>query len=119
MKKHYRLWALAYSAEAMEEAYRQRFSRVGADYILIYSAKKPKLPCAEVTEDEVFRLTGAEGRWLQDCNVTLILEETKRNSGEMLKDLGRKIDALETALRQQREIEEAQSEDGRTDQSES
>ena len=110
MKKRFRLWALPYGPEAMEAAYRERFCRVGADYVLIYAARKPKLPCAEVTEQEAHRLTGAETKWLLDCNLTLIAEETQRRSVEILADMSRKLDELEAALKRQQEIENGEAE---------
>lgn len=116
-KKHYRLWALAYTQDAVEAATKQRFSRVGTEYVLIYAAKKPRLPCAEVTEDEVHRLTGAEMQWLTDCNTTLIFEETARQGTAIMQSMTDKIDALEKALKRQKQIEtgEGNAKNGETE----
>jgi hypothetical protein len=115
-KKRYRLWALAYTTEAVEAATRQRFSRVGTEYVLIYTTKKPALPCAEVTDDEIHRLTGSETQWLADCNTTLIFEETAKKGPEIMRSVSEKLDALEAALKRQKQIEtgEGDTENGET-----
>ena len=112
----YRLFALPYTAETMKEAERERFVRATADYILIYTNKRKKPEnCAEITENEVYRLTGPETMWLYDCNVALILEETRKNAGAVAQNLSDRLDELEAALKRQRENERrAVSENERT-----
>lgn len=116
-KGMYRLWALSMSEQSMAKslaaAAEARFSRVNADYVLIYAQKKPKLPCAEITEKDVRRLTKAEAQWLLDCGYTLFSEAEKKNGGNLAQSIGEKMDALEAALRRQKAIEDAeQNEDG-------
>lgn len=105
MKKTYRLYAMPYNAETVGAAEKERFSRVAADYVLIYTAKRVK-NAVQVTEAEAHRLSGSERQWLFDCNTALLAEETKRHSGEILQNLSEKLDKLESALAAQKEIEE-------------
>ena len=102
----YRLYASPYSAEALKNAERERFVRATADYILIYTTRRKKPEnSVEITENEVYRLTGPETMWLYDCNVALILEETRKNAGAVAQNLSSRLDELENALQRQRENE--------------
>lgn len=106
-KTKYRLWALGMNEQSITAAAEERFSRVNADYVLIYAQRKPKLPCAEITEKEAGRLTKAEAQWLLDCGYTLFNESLKANGGNLAQSIGEKMDALEEALKRQKAIEDA------------
>lgn len=107
-KVKYRLWATATNDESMREAEKARFSRVGIAYVLIYARKKPETgKWAEITDGSVNALNAEEAQWLWDCNVTLIAEDTAKNRENILRGVNEKLDALEAALRKQREIETA------------
>lgn len=103
--KKYRLYALPYTVEAVRTAERERFSRIAADYILIYTHRK-RADGVEITNTEAHRLSAPERRWLYDCNTALIAEQSRRQQGEILQSLSDKIDKLEISLRKQREIEQ-------------
>lgn len=108
-KTVWRLFAALTSAESVEAATGEKYSRVGRDYTLIYTTKK-KLPgelgAVEITDREAGRLTQAEAGWLMDCNMEILAQEAKANSGEMLKSLSVKVAALEKALQAEKEKEE-------------
>lgn len=106
-KAKYRLWAFGMNEESVAAAAEARFSRANAEYVLIYAQRKPKLPCAEVTEKDVRRLTKAEAQWLLDCGYTLFSEALEKNGGNMAQSIGEKMDALEAALKRQKAIEDA------------
>lgn len=101
----YRLYVLPTTDETVRTAEKMRFSRITADYVLIYRTGRMQ-NAVEVTESEAHRLTEAERRWLLDCNLALISEKTRENMGGVLKSLSEKIDALEIALEKQKQIEE-------------
>ena len=101
----YRLFVLPLNEETVRKAEQARFSRITVDYVLIYKAGTMK-NAVEVTEAEAHRLTEAERRWLLDCNLALIAEKTKENMGGVLQSLSEKVNALETALKKQKEMEE-------------
>ena len=103
--KTYRLYAMPYTLETAQDAEKERFSRVTADYVLIYTAKRRK-NCAEITEAEAHRLSKAERQWLFDCNTALLAEDAKKRSGDIMKNLSDMVDRLETALAAQKELEE-------------
>ena len=101
----YRLYVLPTTDETVRKAEKARFSRITVDYVLIYKTGKMQ-DGVEVTESEAHRLTEAERRWLMDCNLALIAERTRENMGGVLQSLSAKVDALEEALKKQKEIEE-------------
>ena len=103
--RKYRLYALPYTSETVRTAERERFSRIAADYILIYTPKR-RIDGVEITKAEAHRLSAPERRWIYDCNTALIAEQTRRHETEILQDLSDKIDKLEISLRKQREIEQ-------------
>ena len=106
MKKvKYRLYALPLTEENVRKAESKRFSRITVDYVLIYNAGLLR-GGVEITEAEAYRLTEAERRWLRDCNLALIAEKTRENMGGVLQSLSEKVNALEEALKKQKEIEE-------------
>ena len=101
----YRLFVLPTTDETVRKAEKARFSRITVDYVLIYKTGKMQ-DGVEVTESEAHRLTEAERRWLLDCNLALIAEKTRENMGGVLQSLSDKVNALEEALKKQKEIEE-------------
>lgn len=107
----FRLFVLPTTDETVRKAEKARFSRITVDYVLIYKTGKMQ-NAVEVTESEAHRLTEAERRWLLDCNLALIAEKTRENMGGVLQSLSEKVDALEEALKKQKEIEEGAANNG-------
>ena len=101
----YKLYAFKPNEEGIEKAQKSRFSRVTKDYALIYSAEE--VPNGvEITEENLFRLTSADSKWVQDCNFAIIFEETKKKEKEISNELSETINRLEQALQEAKESEE-------------
>lgn len=97
----YKLYALPFSTEAFAMARSARFSRICADYLLIYASKKLE-NAVEIKGDDLNQLNGAESRWLFDCNMALLAEDASNRSGDILRDMRQKLDAIAAALEQER-----------------
>lgn len=109
-KKTYRLWAVVYTDESAGLLEGARFSRlnVAEQYFLVYSDRKPKggaLIMTEVREADARLLSDGERKWLFECNLEILREETKARSMDVLRDLSLKVGALEDALRAEAEKE--------------
>ena len=98
----YRLFALPPTNEGIEVAQKNRFSRVTKDYALVYSDEEVK-GGKEVTEENLYRLTKADSKWIQDCNYAIIFEETKRKEKEISANLSDTINRLEEVLKESKE----------------
>lgn len=101
--RKYRLFALPFAIESAKAATGQRFSRISSGYVLIYTDGEAPHNSAEITEEEVGRLTKQDARWLYDCNVALLAEETKAHEKEILASVKEQLDKLEEALAAQME----------------
>lgn len=105
----WRLFAALTSAESIEAATAEKYSRVGRDYTLIYTTKK-RLPggleAVEISDRDAGRLTQTEAQWLMDCNIEILAAEAKKHSGEILQSLSVKVAALEKALKEEKEKED-------------
>lgn len=113
MAETYKLFAARSSAENMETAARERFSRITADYILIYRKRKPKnIPCVEIKGSETKRLTERDCAWLKSCIMALLREAAEQTKDETGKRLDSLITALEEALREEQEKLEREADDG-------
>ena len=99
----YRLYAMPTNNETAALAQENRFCRVTAAYVLIYTADEIETGKAvEISEDEVDRLASADRDWLLGCNLTLIAEDAKAREKEISAALSEKIEQLEKALEEVR-----------------
>ena len=96
----YKLYALP--TTEIESVQKYRFSRVTMGYILVYSDGEVS-GGKEVTEENLYRLSAADSKWIQDCNFALIFEETKKREAEMSNNLSDTINRLERILQEERE----------------
>lgn len=108
-KTVYRLFALPMGERAMEAAQNERFSRICTGYALIYTTNA--VPGGvEVSEAESrARLTKTEAEWLLDCNTVILAEEAKRNEKKTLESLSKRMAALEAALAEAKQKEDAEN----------
>ena len=112
--KTYRLYAMPVSQESVETAEMHRFSRITPFYLLIYTEEKISECAAEITENEVERLTSADRDWLLGCNIVLLTEDAMRREKEISVTLGEKIERLEKALEAaSKEIKDREGHHGR------
>lgn len=100
--KTYKLYALPTSE--IEVAQKHRFARATVNYILIYSDEE--VPNGkEITEENLFRLTATDTKWVQDCNFAIIFEETKKKENEISDSLSETINRLERILQEESQEE--------------
>lgn len=106
-KKKYQLYAMTLSEETVRIAEKSRFNRVTAKYVLVYS---DSLCCdAEnsryhiIDQNEIAYLNEEEQRWLLECNLIIIAEESKKNAGDVLKLFETKLKRLEEELEKESE----------------
>ena len=102
-KKKYRLYVLPLDQKCIDVASKERFYRASPRYVLIYTAGEIKLPHAEITQDELHRLSTGEANWLRDCNLVLLAEAARENEESIAEDLSKRLDRLEAALKKEKE----------------
>lgn len=97
----FRLCAIPTTAEATAEVEGQRFSRITADYTLIYTDDDPIPESWVILEDgDAGRLTAEDRRWLNDCNAALIAEEAARQKPRIIRRLADLLDDIERNMAQ-------------------
>lgn len=99
-KKTYRLCALPTTAETTAEVEGQRFSRITADYTLVYTAGRVPTGGIKLTEADASRLTAADRRWLDDCNAVLIAEQIAKDKPRILSKLNDLLNTIEANIEQ-------------------
>lgn len=105
------LQAFDLTAENITAAQKQRFYRICAKYVLTYQCNTRKTLNNVVSEDELHYLSDADRRWLHDCNMAIIAEETEKHRDEMAARMGLMVDRLEQALEDERVKENAEQHD--------
>lgn len=104
MANEYRLFAAPVCAETIRKAADERFSRMTADYILIYRRRKPRtLPCIEVKGDDLNRLTERDREWLKDSILVILAEAAAKSRAQTEERMNALMDNLEAALREEQE----------------
>lgn len=101
--KTYRLYALPLTQENVEAAYGERFSRVTRGYVLLYTYNDAPVNGVEIGIEEVNRLTSADYSWLSDCNCLIVADAAKEKEAQIAGDMKRRIDALERALKAEKD----------------
>jgi len=96
----YKLYAMPTKPETIDGMGYQRFSRITAEYTLVYTDGEAPQPSAELTDEDAGRLTEGDRNWLLACNTRLLVEEIERQKPEMLRRLGEKIEEFETILQE-------------------
>ena len=95
-KAVFRLCAMPTTAEGTAALEGQRFSRITADYTLIYTADE-QVPedWVVLADDDAGRLTVEDRRWLNDCNAALIAEEAAKQKPRIIRCLADLLDEIE------------------------
>lgn len=105
-KISWKLYALSLTMEHADTASKYRFFRITPapepGYVLIYTRDGTPEDAEELGEEEQYRLTGADERWLYDCNMALLMEDALAREAEIVSSIARRMDALETALREKK-----------------
>ena len=106
-KKRYRLYAMPYNEEAVQEATKHRFNRINRKYILIYECDElvyvSNVTYHIIEQNEMDYLSEAEQLWLIECNTILIAEESEKNSEQIMKSFSEKLLRLEEELKREAE----------------
>ena len=106
-KNTYRLYALSLTAENIEIASNERFSRATPKpepgYVLIYTAGKAPAAAQEIGGERVKLLSQADAVWLLDSNAAIVAEEFEKNGKEVFQELSERVEALENELRRKKE----------------
>ena len=93
---------LAYSPENVVYTSGFRFSRVTADYILIYDRKTRLKPpfgnVIEIKKEEIWDLTEMDRAWILDCGRSIFSEEFRRNQAKSAANMSAMLDRLEQEL---------------------
>lgn len=100
--RKYRLFALPYHFENVAYASEFRFSRVTAEYILVYTQKtKMNIPvgkAVEVKENDISLLSKMDEAWLFDCGLSLFADIAASQKREDIVKLSEMVDRLEEEL---------------------
>lgn len=112
-KVRYTLRAMKCTEENMKAVQNERFYRVTPTYILLYECNQRFTKYNRIGEGELKYLNYADKRWLLDCNMAIIAEETEKHKDEVAASMNGMIDRLEAALEAER-IKESES-DARND----
>ena len=95
----YHLYAMPTKPETVDGMGHQRFSRITAEYTLVYTDGEAPQPSAELTDEDAGRLTEGDRNWLLACNTRLLVEDIERQKPEMLRRIGEKIEGFENILK--------------------
>lgn len=96
--KKYRLFANKVTEETNNIAYKERFSRITKNYILIYKVGNKPSGWMEITEENSKSLSASDKQWLRDANIVIINEEMQTREQQALENLQNKLNVLETEL---------------------
>ena len=118
MATTYKLYAAEVSRLNVEKAERERFSRVTANYMLLYRRTKPRhIPAVEVKGDDLRRLTESDRLWLADCIATLLGQAAGRRQETVAQRVNEMLTAWEKELQKTRKGLEKEAQDGRNEES--
>ena len=118
MATTYKLYAAEVSRLNVEKAERERFSRVTANYMLLYRRTKPRhIPAVEVKGNDLRRLTESDRLWLADCIATLLGEAAGRRQETVAQRVNEMLTAWEKELQKTRKGLEKEAQDGRNEES--
>ena len=118
MATTYKLYAAEMNRKNVEKAEKERFSRVTANYMLLYRRTKPRhIPALEVKGKDLRRLTESDRLWLADCIATLLGEAAGKRQDATARRVNEMLTAWEKELQKTREGLEKEAQDGRNEKS--
>ncbi len=101
-KKQYTLYALEPTEENILAVQDKRFYRITPTYILLYEINLPFTNYNAIGDSEMGYLSYADKRWLLDCNMAIIAEETMKHQDKIAASMGLMVERLEQALQAER-----------------
>lgn len=91
-----RLFALRNTDDAIKVAEQERFHRITADYVLIYTDKESISKSIEITNEHADKLSANDLQWLSDCLTVVLTENNVQTKAADI--MAEKIKKLEEAL---------------------
>lgn len=98
----YRLYALNVTTENAVRAAEERFCRINPGYILVYTKEEPKYRAMEIAGNDIKKLSAMDKKWLLDCNMAIIAEETVKREPEIAAQISKQLEDLERELEKER-----------------
>lgn len=105
-KVEYHLYAMETTEENLNAVRDKRFYRIAPSYILLYERGQRTSNYNEIGESELRYLSYADKRWLLDCNMAIIAEETEKHKDEIASRMGLMVERLEAALQAEKAKED-------------
>ena len=97
-KPSYKLFAMEATYENVLVATKEKYYRITADYILVYSAGEAPENSVEFTDDDSVRLSDSEMQWLFDINVELLQEQIAKETPQIVERLSAYLSQLEKGV---------------------
>ena len=95
----YKLYAMPTKPDIIDGMGHQRFSRITAEYTLVYTDGEAPKPSVVLTDEDAGCLSEGDRNWLLACNTRLLVEDIERQKPEMLRRIGEKIEEFENILK--------------------
>ena len=97
-KTVYKLYALAATYENVLAATAEKYYRITADYILVYTSGSAPANSVEFQDEDASRLTESERQWLYGINLELLQEQIAKETPQIVERLGRILAELEKGV---------------------
>lgn len=97
-KPSYKLYAMEATYDNVLVATKEKYYRITADYILVYSAGEAPENSVEFTDDDSVRLSDSEMQWLFDINVELLQEQIAKETPQIVERLSAYLNQLEKGV---------------------
>jgi hypothetical protein len=107
-KRIFKLYAFINNDNSISLAEKNRFSRITAQYVLVYTddektiEDKAKHSYIIIRENDTNRLSKGDKEWLTSCNLEIIFEEAAKNQDVILQSMDETLKKLEQALEEEK-----------------
>lgn len=97
-KTTYKLYVMEATYDNVLRATAERFYRITADYILVYTSGKAPENSVEFTESDASRLSDGEAQWLFSINIELLQEQIAKETPQIIERLKTFMEELEKGV---------------------
>ena len=97
-KASYKLFAMEATYENVLVATKEKYYRITADYILVYTNGDAPENSVEFTDGDAVRLSDSEMQWLFDINVELLQEQIAKETPQIVERLSAYLNQLEKGV---------------------
>ena len=94
-QEEYKLYALDATYDNVLLAMQEKYYRITAEYILIYTAGDAPLNSVELQESDAVRLNDSEKQWIFGINVALLQEKISQETPSIVRRLNELLKAIE------------------------